>query len=135
MRPSETDLTTLLHRAEDPTNGAARTELYNRVEVELRRIAYARRAEQPLLRSVETTELIAEAWEKLVGDSPQHWHDRRHFFATVSLVIQNRLIDHFRRRRGAPRRLDSDLLRKVPARECDGAEAAEQCERYLALFE
>lgn len=134
MRPSEMDLTTLLHLAEDPTNHAARAELYNRVEVELRRIAHARRVDWPAVRGVETTDLVHEVWLKLARTTT-HWHNRRHFFATVSLVIQNLLFDYFKKLPAGPQRLDSDLLRKLPARDWDGPRAAEQRERYLALFD
>jgi RNA polymerase sigma factor (sigma-70 family) len=133
-------VTALLQLAQDPANQRARDDLYQLIEAELRRIAHARAVEQPDVRSLSTTELIHEVWLRLLGmdcpDDPPRWKSRRHFFATASLVIQNLLVDHYRKLVSAPRLLESGLLQNFPDRAgANPADEMEQAERFLALHE
>src|SRR5262249_33606055 len=129
-----------LELARDPTNQQAREELYRIIETELRRIAHARLKEQPHVRSLCTTELIHEAWVRLLGNKAPHeeprWANRRHFFAATSRVIQNLLVDHYRKLLDRPWQLDSALLQNLPDREGTSPPAeVQQAERFLALHE
>src|SRR5262249_29999896 len=137
---SAQDITELLRLARDPANQQAREDLYRVIEAELRRIAHARHAEQPLVRSLCTTELIHDVWIRLVGkvgsaEDPR-WKDRRHFFATASLVVQILLVDHVRKLIHRPVWVDHDQLQHLPDRGSGRPEATiEQAERFLALHE
>lgn len=47
----------------------------------------------------QTTELVNEAYLRLVGQTPQSdWQDRAHFFAVASQVMRHLLVDHARSR-------------------------------------
>ena len=47
----------------------------------------------------QTTELVNEAYLRLVGQAPQSdWQDRAHFFAVASQVMRHLLVDHARAR-------------------------------------
>ena len=134
------EITDLLQLAQDPANQRAREDLYHLIEVELRRLAHARHAEQPQARSFCTTELIHEVWIRLIGkDGPAdepHWKHRRHFFATASLVVQNLLVDHYRKLIKRPLLVDSARLQRLSDRAARSpGEEVEQAERFLALHE
>jgi RNA polymerase sigma factor (TIGR02999 family) len=132
-------VTALLQLAQDPANQWAREDLYRLIEVELRRIAHARHAEQPQARSFCTTELVHEAWVRLLGrgapSGEPRWKDRRHFFATASLVVQNLLVDHYRKLVNRPRLVEGDRLHRLPERAEAPGGALDQAERFLALHE
>jgi RNA polymerase sigma factor (sigma-70 family) len=134
------EITQLLELAQDPSNQAARDDLYRRIEADLRRIAHARRVEQPHVHCASTTELIHEVWVRLLGktgpETEPRWQSRRHFFATASLVIQNLLVDHYRKVINGPRVLESGLLESLPDRGgLDPAQEVERAERFLVLHQ
>ena len=52
--------------------------------------------------SLATEDLLQEALVKLMARPPD-WQDRQHFFATVSLVMRQVLVDHARSRLAAKR--------------------------------
>lgn len=54
-------------------------------------------------RQFDATELVHEAYLRLLGDSPIAWKDRAHFFATASNVIRRLLVDEARKRKTARR--------------------------------
>lgn len=52
----------------------------------------------------QTTELVNEAYLRLVGDSHQaQWQDRAHFFAVAAQVMRHLLVDHARARKQTKR--------------------------------
>jgi RNA polymerase sigma factor (TIGR02999 family) len=53
--------------------------------------------------SIQTTELINEAYLKLVDQRESDWQDRAHFFAVAARIIRNFLVDHARRKQFAKR--------------------------------
>jgi len=65
---------------------------------ELKRTArrYLRRERSDI--SLQTTELINEAYLKLVDRRESDWQNRAHFFAVAARVVRNLLIDHARRK-------------------------------------
>jgi RNA polymerase sigma factor (TIGR02999 family) len=86
----------------------ARDRLYELVYDELRGIAHnALRAERTG-HSLATTDLVHEAYLKLVDQTRVVWQDRSHFFAVASRAIRRILVDYARRhgavKRGGPRR-------------------------------
>ncbi|HSK18688.1 MAG TPA: ECF-type sigma factor [Longimicrobiales bacterium] len=102
MTRHDSDVTTLLraHMAGEPD---ALEQLLPRVYDELRRIARARlRHEQPG-HTLGATEVVHEAYVKLVPLQNIDWQGRAHFFAVASRAMRNVLIDHAVRRRAAKR--------------------------------
>ncbi len=70
---------------------------------ELRRIAHRRlRAERPG-HTLSTTELVHEAYVKLVDQTRAQWADRAHFFAVASGAMRRILVDYARKRQTAKR--------------------------------
>ena len=82
---------------------------------ELHRIAHRRRGDFGA--TLRTTELVHEAYLKLVGHGGGEWRDRAHFLAVASIAMRQILVDRARERRadkrGGDRRqvsLDDALL-------------------------
>jgi len=71
-------------------------ELIPIVQEQLRRQArkYLRRESRHI--SLQTTELINEAYIRLVEGKSRKWKDRSHFFSVASLAMRNILVDHAR---------------------------------------
>lgn len=84
-------------------NHAAIEKILPVIHHELRRIArrYLSR-ENPDI-SLQTGELINEAYLKLVDQRESNWQDRAHFFAVSARVMRNLLVDRARMRRLAKR--------------------------------
>jgi len=53
--------------------------------------------------SIQTSELINEAYLKLVDQRESDWQNRAHFFAVAARVMRNVLVDRARAREGAKR--------------------------------
>jgi RNA polymerase sigma factor (TIGR02999 family) len=94
---------TALLQAHAAGDAAALEQLLPRVYDELRRIARARlRREQPG-HTLAPTELVHEAYLKLLPVERVDWKSRAHFFAIASRAMRNVLIDHAVRRGAAKR--------------------------------
>lgn len=77
-------------------NESALDEVLPLVYDELRRIARRYRARENGEHTLQTTEIISEAYLKLVNQSDNDWQNRSHFFAVASRVMRNLLVDHAR---------------------------------------
>lgn len=99
--PTE-EITSLLlaHTAGDAT---ALDRLLPRVYEELRRIARARLGRERPDHTLAATELVHEAFLKLVPLDQVSWQNRAHFFAIASRAMRNVLVDHAVRRAAAKR--------------------------------
>ena len=53
--------------------------------------------------TLQTTDLVHEAYLRLVGQSRLEWQNRRHFFAIAAQAMRRILLDHERRRRAGNR--------------------------------
>lgn len=93
-------------------NPAALEKILPVVYEELKRTArrYLRRERGDI--SIQTTELINEAYLKLINQRESDWQDRAHFFSVAARIIRNFLVDHARRKQFAKR--DG---RKIPLEE------------------
>jgi len=69
----------------------------------LRAMAHARLAGQNPGASLNTTELVHEAYLRLVDQSRAEWNDRAHFFAVAATAMRQIIVDRARRR-GAGKR-------------------------------
>lgn len=84
-------------------------ELLPAVYDELRYIARNRlKGEQDEI-TLQTTELVHEAYLKLVGHNSVDWQDRQHFFAVAARAMRQVLVDHARQRTTKQRRNRTDV--------------------------
>ena len=70
---------------------------------ELRRLAYARLRNERSSHTFQPTDLIHEAYLKLVDHDQKHWHSRAHFFSVASSIMRQILVDHARKHCAAKR--------------------------------
>jgi RNA polymerase sigma factor (TIGR02999 family) len=96
------DITELLHAHADGDAGALE-QLLPRVYDELRRIAGARLRRERPDHTLHATEIVHEAFMKLVPLERVDWQNRAHFFAIASRAMRHVLIDHAARRGTAKR--------------------------------
>src|SRR5260370_4790732 len=102
MTPSPSNVTAMLR---DWSNGdrQAQDQLFRAVYNELhRQAARYLRHENPGF-SLRTTDLIHEAYLRLIDQQHVEWRDRLHFFAIAAQVIRRILVDHARSRQAAKR--------------------------------
>jgi RNA polymerase sigma-70 factor, ECF subfamily len=102
MTPSPPNVTELLRNWSDGDK-QAQEELFQVVYNELhRQAARYLRNEQPGI-SLQTTDLIHEAYLRLTGQQHFEWQNRLHFFAIAAKVMRHILVDHARSRQAAKR--------------------------------
>lgn len=92
------DITRLLDDLRLGAPGAA-DALARRVYGELHRIAELALRREGAGHTLQPTELVDEAFVKIIGWRKQEWQNRSHFYALAAQVIRRILIDHARRRR------------------------------------
>lgn len=63
---------------------------------ELRRLARRYRSRERSGHTLQTTEIISEAYLRLLDRREHDWQDRTHFFAVAARVMRNLLVDHAR---------------------------------------
>jgi RNA polymerase sigma factor (TIGR02999 family) len=102
MMPSTTELNEGLAEARNG-NRAALNELMPVVYQELRRLAKRHMSRQRRGHTLQTTELVNEAYLRLAKAGNAASTDRIHFLALASGAMRSVLVDHFRRRRRAKR--------------------------------
>lgn len=76
----------------------ALTRLVPLVEAELRRMARYFLARERQGNSLQPTELVNEAFLKLIGGESVEWKNRAHFFGITSHLMRRILVDHARHR-------------------------------------
>jgi RNA polymerase sigma-70 factor (ECF subfamily) len=82
-------------------DAAALDKLTPIVYDELRRIAHRYVQRERNGHTLQTTELVNEAYARLLGSQRIDWQNRAHFFGVTAQVMRRILIDHARRRRYA----------------------------------
>jgi RNA polymerase sigma factor (TIGR02999 family) len=92
----------------------ANEELANLVYDQLRVVAQNQLAAEVNKRGWDATELVNEAYIRLIGNTEIAWQDRTHFFATAATAIRRVIIDNARqakaqKRGGEGSRLDITL--------------------------
>lgn len=96
-------VTEILSRLTQGDGGASPDELLPLVYKELRRLAQGYLARERRGHSLQATELVHEAYLRLVGPSNACFEGRPHFFAAGARAMRQLLIEHARRRRRAKR--------------------------------
>ena len=97
-----TDITVLL-RAVASGDAMALEQLLPQVYSELRRIAAVRLRREQVGHTLTPTDLVHEAYLKLVPLGNVEWQSRAHFFAIASRAMRHVLVDHAERRSAAKR--------------------------------
>ncbi len=97
MSPTPPDVTRLL-RAWSDGDEAALTQLVPLVEAELRRLARACMGRERKGHTLQPTELVNEAFLRLVGARQVRWQDRAHFMGIAARLMRQVLVDHARSR-------------------------------------
>ena len=130
MDSSSGDITRLLKRMAGGDK-AAEDELGLHVYRELKKIAAYHLRHEKSSHSWQTTELVHEAYLKLVGEQDVAFQGRHHFFGIAAVIMRRLLTDHARKKRAIKRGgnpvmvpLDDDL-----------AISDERCEYYADLDE
>jgi RNA polymerase sigma-70 factor (ECF subfamily) len=102
MQTPDGDITRLLggFRNGEPDAEARLMELTYR---ELRKIAAGHIRREHSARSLQTTDLVHEAYLRLIGQATTDWRDRGHFFQVAAHVMRQILIDRARKRNAGKR--------------------------------
>jgi RNA polymerase sigma factor (TIGR02999 family) len=88
--------------------GASSDAFFARVYDELRSIAHARMRSEPAGLSLQTTELVHEAYLRLHPEGDGDWQSRGQFFAAAAQAMRRILIDRARARGSVKRGGDSE---------------------------
>jgi RNA polymerase sigma factor (TIGR02999 family) len=102
MAAPESEITALLAGVENG-DAAAMNQLVPLVYEELRRLARRHMAGQRRGHTLQTADLVGEAYLKLVNVNGTGWKNRVHFFAVASRAMRSVLVDYARRRGYAKR--------------------------------
>ena len=88
-----------------PGNGEpdGETHLMELTYRELRKIAAGHLRRERSARSLQTTDLVHEAYLRLAGQAGAPWRDRAHFFQVAAHVMRQFLIDRARKRHAGKR--------------------------------
>ena len=109
MDPKES-VTDLLLRADAGEPGAAE-RIFPLVYEELRRIAHRNLQREPTGLTLATTDLVHEAYFRLVEQTRVQWSGRAHFLAVAARAMRRILVDHARKHRSVKH---GGALKRVP---------------------
>ena len=105
------DVTRILN-AMERGDAKATDELLPLVYEELRLLAAQKLSHEAPGQTLQATALVHEAYLRLVGDEPQSWENRGHFFAAAAEAMRRILVENARRKKRLKRsdpREDTDL--------------------------
>jgi RNA polymerase sigma factor (TIGR02999 family) len=91
------EVTRILNRVQQGEANAAE-ELVPLVYHELRKLAAVKMADQPAGHTLQPTELVHEAYLRLIGSEHPPWNGRRHFLAAAAEAMRHILIDAARKK-------------------------------------
>lgn len=98
-----TGVTQILDRIESGDQ-TADEQLLPLVFAELRKLAGNRLAHEAQGQTLQATELVHEAYLRLVdGDTTQHWNSRGHFFAAAAKAMRRILVERARQKKSHKR--------------------------------
>jgi len=96
------DVTRILNAIERGDAGAT-DEILPLVYEELRLLAAQKLSHEPPGQTLQATALVHEAYLRLVGDAPQSWENRGHFFAAAAEAMRRILVENARRKNSLKR--------------------------------
>ncbi len=121
-------------------DAAATEQLLPLIYEELRRMARGYMRGQPSEHTMQTTELIHEAYMKIARQGEQHWQNRAHFFGVAAKAMRHILVDyarskHRQKRGGWQERilLDDDMIGMSMSRSEDLLALDDALEKLAAL--
>jgi len=92
------DVTRILNAMERGDTKAT-DELLPLVYEELRLLAAQRLSHEPSGQTLQATALVHEVYLRLVGNEPQSWENRGHFFAAAAEAMRRILVENARRKK------------------------------------
>ncbi|MEJ2613788.1 MAG: ECF-type sigma factor, partial [Ignavibacteriaceae bacterium] len=98
----QNQITGLLHKLSEGENDAM-DKLLPIVYKELRKIASKYLSNEYKKRTIQTTELVHEAYLKLIGQKKLSLQNREHFFRIVAKSMRQILVDNARKRNAVKR--------------------------------
>ncbi len=130
------DVTRILNAIERG-DAKATDELLPLVYEELRLLAAQKLSHEQPGQTLQATALVHEAYLRLVGDIPQSWSSRGHFFAAAAEAMRRILVENARRKkslkRGAGRScVDLDAVEAVASTDSDDLVALDEALTRLA---
>jgi RNA polymerase sigma-70 factor, ECF subfamily len=137
--PDPSEVTQLLTELSSGTSGAA-NRLATLVYDELHRLAVAAMRREADGHTWQPTELLHEAFGRLVGQQRVEWQNRHHFFGIAAQAMRRLLVDHARARKqqkrdgGVPVTLTANLGR-MESGTVDLVELNDALDRLAALDE
>lgn len=100
-------------------------ELIPLIYGELRTLASAYLRREPAGHTLQTVDLLHEAYLRMIDQRQVAWHNRAHFFGIAAQMMRRILVDHARSRLAAKRGGRSPLLSLSQAPEIAAGEATE----------
>jgi RNA polymerase sigma factor (TIGR02999 family) len=97
MKTSNTEVTLLLNELQSG-NRETINKILPIVYNELRKLASKYLSKEYSNRTIQTTELVHEAYLKLIGSTNISWQNRAHFFAIAANAMRQILVDNARKR-------------------------------------
>jgi RNA polymerase sigma factor (TIGR02999 family) len=99
---SHTEITLLLNELQNG-NKESINKILPLVYNELRRLASKYLKKEYSNRTIQTTELVHEAYLKLIGSNEVSWQNRTHFFGIAANAMRQILVDYARKRKAGKR--------------------------------
>lgn len=109
MAESPGDVTQLLLQLSEGRE-AALDELLPKVYDELRQIAHYHLSKERSDHTLRTTELVHEAYVRLVDHHAVEWEDKNHFFAVAARAMRQLLVEHARKKNAEKRGGDASTM-------------------------
>jgi RNA polymerase sigma factor (TIGR02999 family) len=128
MERSSTDVTLLLKRYSNGDENAL-AELIPQVYDELRRLASCYLQGERVDHTLQTTNLVHEAYFRLVDQNQVEWTNRSHFFGVAAQMMRRILVDHARKHHAFKR---GSSWTKISLDEAEGL-FREQPQQFIAL--
>jgi RNA polymerase sigma factor (TIGR02999 family) len=100
--PSQQEVTQLLGDWRGGDEGAL-GKLIPLVQPELHRLAHHYMSRERTGHTLQTTELLDEAYLRLVDNTKPHWQNRTHFIAAAAQLMRRIMVDHARQRQSRKR--------------------------------
>jgi RNA polymerase sigma factor (TIGR02999 family) len=128
VRDAMSEVTRILNAIEGG-DAKATEDLLPLVYGELRILAAQRLSHEPPGQTLQATALVHEAYLRLVGDGPQSWNSRGHFFAAAAEAMRRILVENARRKRSERHGGDRDRI----ALDAGNIEVAMPSDQIVAL--
>ena len=115
-------------------DAAAGDELLQRIYSELKKIAASQLRRERAGHTLQSTDLVHEAYVRLLQQQGIDWRDRAHFFGLAATMMRRVLVDHARARNARKRaRDDGEAPVTIQSRHGTEAELLD-LDRSLTLF-